>query len=176
MSDPDQSYADYVRARQAALLRSAALITGDPHRAQDLLQDALIKLATRWERVSQGSPDAYVRRVMYRDNISAWRRHGREVPVGDVAEGARPVGANDPVDPSARVTGLDVRRALLELTDKQRTVLVLRYYDDLSETQIADTLGVSRGTVKSQAHAALGRLRQLLPQAADALVGTEEAR
>ncbi|WP_109471007.1 SigE family RNA polymerase sigma factor [Ornithinimicrobium cavernae] len=174
MPDPGETYVAYVRARQSALLRSAALITGDPHRAQDLLQDALIKLAARWERVSQGSPDAFVRRVMYRDNISQWRRHGREVLVGDVAEGARPVGATSPVDPSARVTGLDVRRALLELTDKQRTVLVLRYYDDLSETQIAQTLGVSNGTVKSQAHAGLRRLRQLLPQAAEALVGTEE--
>lgn len=66
-------------------------------------------------------------------------------------------------------------RALARLTDKQRAVLVLRYYDDLSETQIAQTLGVSNGTVKSQAHAALRRLRELLPAAADALVGSEEA-
>lgn len=174
MSDPGEAFVEYVGARRTALLRSAVLITGDPHTAQDLLQDALIKLASRWERVGQGSPDAYVRRVMYHDNISRWRRQGREVPVGDVADGARPLGVADPVDPSARVTGLDVRRALAQLTDKQRLVLVLRYYDDLSETQIAQTLGVSNGTVKSQAHAALRRLRELLPQAAEALVGSEE--
>lgn len=176
MSDPDETFVAFVAARQPALLRSATLITGDPHRAQDLLQDALIKLAARWERVSQGSPDAYVRRVMFHDNISRWRKQGREVPVGVLVDGARPVGASDPVDPAARATGLDVRAALRQLTDKQRVVLVLRYYDDLSETQIAQTLGISNGTVKSQAHAALRRLRELLPEAADALVGTEEVR
>lgn len=175
-SEHGEAFVAYVRARQAPLLRSAALITGDPHRAQDLLQDALIKLAARWERVREGSPDAYVRRVMYRDNISRWRREGREVPVAEVADGMRPLGSTPPVDPAARATGLDVRRALPQLTDKQRVVLVLRYYDDLSETQIAQTLGVSNGTVKSQAHVALRRLRELLPQAADALVGTEERR
>lgn len=174
MSDLDETFVAYVVARQPALLRSAVLITGDPHTAQDLLQDALITLAARWERVRVGSPDAYVRRVMYHDNISRWRRT-REVPVGDLVEGARPVGAREPVDPGGVVTGLDVRRALDALTDKQRVVLVLRYYDDLSEKQIAQTLGVSNGTVKSQAHAALRRLRELLPQAAEALAGSKES-
>lgn len=175
MDDPGVAYVAYVTARRGALLRSATLITGDPHTAQDLLQDALIKLAARWERVSEGSPDAYVRRIMFHDNISRWRRTRREVPVGAVTDSARPLGGAEPVDPARAVTGLDVRRALAELTDKQRAVLVLRYYDDLSETQIAQTLGVSNGTVKSQAHAALRRLRELLPEAADALVGSEEA-
>lgn len=174
MTDPEAAFVAYVNARRGALLRSAVLITGDPHTAQDLLQDALIKLAARWERVGAGSPDAYVRRIMFHDNISRWRRTRREVPVGVVVESARPLGRSDPVDPAAVVTGLDVRRALVELTDKQRAVLVLRYYDDLSETQIAQTLGVSNGTVKSQAHAALKRLRELLPEAAKALVGSEE--
>lgn len=176
MSDPEgASFVAYVQARQAALLRSATLITGDPHRAQDLLQDALIKLAARWERVSAGSPDAFVRRVMFRDNVSRWRREGREVPVAVVAEGVRPLGSASPIDPAEHATGVDVRRALACLTDKQRLVLVLRYYDDLTETQIAQTLGVSNGTVKSQAHAALRRLRELLPQAAEALIGSEES-
>lgn len=174
MSDPGAAFVAYVTARRGALVRSATLITGDPHTAQDLVQDALIKLAARWERVSEGSPDAYVRRIMFHDNVSRWRRTRREVSVGEVAESARPLGGSDPVDPARVVTGLDVRRALAELTDKQRAVLVLRYYDDLSETQIAQTLGVSNGTVKSQAHAALRRLRELLPEAADALVGSEE--
>src|SRR5690606_4358969 len=169
-----EGYVAYVVARQTALLRSAVLVTGDPHTAQDVLQEALIKLAGRWDRVGPDNPDAYVRRVMYRDNISRWRRHRREVLVHEVADDARPVGGSAAVDPAERVTGIDVRRALLQLTDKQRVVLVLRYYDDLSETQIAQALGVSNGTVKSQAHAALRRLRQLLPQAAEALVGTEE--
>lgn len=174
MSGPETSFVEYVSARQSALLRSAVLITGDSHTAQDLLQEALIKLAARWERVGQGSPDAFVRRVMYRDNISRWRRHRREVLIGEVHDGARPLDVTDPADPGTVVTGLDVRRALKQLTDKQRLVLVLRYYDDLSEAQIAQTLGVSNGTVKSQAHAALRRLRELLPQAAHALVGSEE--
>lgn len=175
MTDPEAAFVAYVNARRGALLRSAVLITGDPHTAQDLLQDALIKLAARWERVGEGSPDAYMRRVMFHDNVSRWRRTRREVSVGEIGEGARPLSGPAPVDPADRVTGIDVRRALLELTDKQRTVLVLRYYDDLSETQIAHTLGVSKGTVKSQAHVALRRLRELLPEAAEALVGSEEA-
>lgn len=174
MTDPGAAFVAYVHARRGALLRSAVLITGDPHTAQDLLQEALIKLAARWERIGEGSPDAYVRRVMFHDNISRWRRTRREVSVGEIGEGARPLSGNVPVDPATGITGLDVRAALAELTDKQRAVLVLRYYDDLSETQIAQTLGVSNGTVKSQAHAALRRLRELLPQAADALVGSEE--
>ncbi|USQ76621.1 SigE family RNA polymerase sigma factor [Ornithinimicrobium cryptoxanthini] len=174
MTDPEAEFVAYVNARRGALLRSAMLITGDPHTAQDLLQDALIKLAARWERVGEGSPDAYVRRIMFHDNISRWRRTRREVPVREIAESARPLGGSEPVDPARVVTGLDVRRALGELTDKQRAVLVLRYYDDLSETQIAQTLGVSNGTVKSQAHAALKRLRELLPEAAEALVRSEE--
>lgn len=175
MTDPGAAFVAYVTARRGALLRSAVLITGDPHTAQDLLQDALIKLAARWERVGEGSPDAYVRRVMFHDNVSRWRRTRREISVGEIGEGTRPLSGPAPVDPADRVTGIDVRRALLELTDKQRTVLVLRYYDDLSETQIADTLGVSKGTVKSQAHVALRRLRELLPEAAEAFVGSEEA-
>jgi RNA polymerase sigma-70 factor (sigma-E family) len=174
MSEPDAAFVAYVNARRGALLRSATLITGDPHLAQDLLQDALVKLAARWERLGAGRPDAYVRRIMFHDNVSRWRRTGREVLVDEVGDSARPLGAVEPVDPGRAVTGLDVRRALAALTDRQRAVLVLRYYDDLSETQIAQTLGVSNGTVKSQAHVALKRMRELIPEAAEALVGSEE--
>lgn len=171
-------FAAYVRARHGALLRSALLFTGDHHRAEDLVQDAFIKLAPRWDRIKEGNPDAYVRRILYNDNISTWRRTRKETVTGDLGltDDVRPVGMSEPPDPADVVTAVDVRRALQQLTSKQRAVLVLRYYDDLSEAQIAEVLGVSPGTVKSQAHAGLRRLRAVLPQAADALVSTEEAR
>lgn len=176
MRHTDEDFASYVRARQGALLRSAVLFAGDHHAAQDLLQDAFTKLALNWHRVRDGHPDAYVRTVLYRDSVSRWRRQRREVLRGDWADADRIHGAAEPLEPDAWLSGAEVRHALQQLTAKQRAVLVLRYYDDLSETQIAQTLGVSNGTVKSQAHVALRRLRELLPQAADALVGTEERR
>jgi RNA polymerase sigma-70 factor (sigma-E family) len=171
----DRDFAAYVRARQGALLRSALLLTGDHHAAQDLLQEALTKLASRWARVSEGSPDAYVRRILYRDAVSRWRKTHREVLRPDPLDGDRMVGSVPARDHAADwVTAAEVRSALQMLTAKQRAVLVLRYYEDLSEVQIAETLGVSTGTVKSQAHVALRRLRQLLPEAAEALDGPEE--
>jgi RNA polymerase sigma-70 factor (sigma-E family) len=173
---PDDDFAAFVRARYPALLRSAVLLTGDHHHGQDLVQGALVKLAARWGRLREGSPEAYVRRILYNDNISRWRRTRREVVIGEIFEGDRPVGVAEPVDPGAEVTAVDVRRALQRLTAKQRAVVVLRYYEDLSEAQIAEVLEVSPGTVKSQAHLAMRRLRQLLPQAAEALIGTEEGR
>ena len=119
-------------------MRAATLISGDPHLAQDLLQDALVKLARVWRRVGTEHPEAYVRQVLYRDLISWRRRHRRE--------------------------HLRLRHALARLTVKQRAVLVLRFYEDLPEREVAETLGVGVGTVKSQTHAALTRLRAQLPE------------
>lgn len=158
-----RDFTEYVRARYAVLLRSAMLLTGDHDSAQDLLQEALIKVAAKWDRVSTGAPDAYVRRILYRDSVSRWRKWRREVSVADPAVGA-PAAAVGATDPHASwVEGAAVRQALTRLTAKQRAVLVLRYYEDQSEAQIADTLGVSAGTVKSQASVGLRRLRELLP-------------
>ncbi len=157
-ADPD--FVDYVRARQGRLLRAAFLVCGDPHLAEDLLQGALVKLARNWDRVREEQPDAYVRRILYHDAVSSWRRRRREVV------GLEPV----PEEPAADDTDdrvvrrLDVLRALDGLTPRQRATVVLRYFEDRSERETADILGVSVGTVKSQTHDALARLRQAVPR------------
>jgi len=159
LEDGYGSFADFVAARQAALLRTAVLISGDEHLAQDLVQDALVKLALRWDRVGGDRPEAYVRTILLRDLIS-WRRRYRWERLGvdaDLPE-ADPSGNSDD-----RVV---LRAALARLTRKQRAVLVLRFMEDLSEHQAADLLGVTVGTVKSQTHAALARLRILAPELA----------
>ena len=164
----DEDFARYVRARQHRLLRAAYLVCGDVHLAEDLLQDALVKVAQRWDRLRHENPDAYVHRILYRDAVSSWRRTRRESlsslpdhPVDSV------VGDRSP-ELMARV---DLQRALAELTPKQRAVVVLRFFDDRSEAEAAEVLGVSVGTVKSQTHAALARLRALLPDFAPHLSG-----
>jgi RNA polymerase sigma-70 factor (sigma-E family) len=149
------SFVAFVTARQRALLRAATLVSGDPHLAEDLVQEALVKLAVRWERVGPGEPEAYVRRVLYRDLVS-WRRRFRRERLGEVPDVAASVPRGD--------DRLVLQAALARLTPKQRAVLVLRFYEDLSVHQTADLLGVSPGTVKSQTSAALARLRALAPQ------------
>ena len=165
----DEEFARYVRARQHRLLRAAYLVCGDAHLAEDLLQGALAKLATRWERLRHENPDAYVRKILYRDAVSSWRRTRREslssLPLIEV-----------PVHDRSSQTGqrVDLERALSELTPKQRAVVVLRFFEDRSEIEAAEALGVSVGTVKSQTHAALARLRTLLPDFAPHLSGKDQ--
>lgn len=164
----DEEFVQFVRARQGQLLRAARLYCGDPHIAEDLLQDAFVKLASRWESVRDGSPDAYVRRILYRDSVSRWRKWGRETPYA-AREGERDLldsrvtsGVDEWVD------GADVRAALADLPPRQRAVIVLRYFEDQSEAQIADVLGIAAGTVKSQASKALAALRRSMPALIDA--------
>ncbi len=152
--DPD--FAGYVVSRQHRLLRAAYLVCGDEHQAQDLVQQALTKLALQWDRVRDGNPDAYVHRILYRDAVSWWRRFRRERLVETVEAYDEPDG-HDAATPT--LLRVDVRRALMTLTPRQRAVLVLRYFEDLTETETADQLGVTVGTVKSQSHVALNKLR-----------------
>lgn len=155
---------EFVVARGAALLRTAYLLTGDRHMAEDLVQAALTKTFKHWSRVRDGSPEAYVRQVMVRENISWWRRRRVvETPMADVPEHAAS-GTGSDID---RRVSLDA--ALRLLSSQQRAVLVLRYYDDLTERQAADALGCSIGTVKTQAHRALKRLREGAPELAELL-------
>jgi RNA polymerase sigma-70 factor (sigma-E family) len=148
-------FEQYVAARMPALLRTAYLLTGNPHDAEDLVQSALIKAVPAWKRID-GNPDAYLRRVMVNENISGWRRRrGREVLV-DVTPDA---GRDDPDSDAA----LALQRALATLAPRQRAVIVLRYFEDLTERETAEVLGVAIGTVKSQARDALARLREELP-------------
>lgn len=168
----DDDFRSFVRARQEPLLRAAVLVCGDHHTAQDLLQEAFAKVASRWEQVRDGSPDAYIRKILYRDAVSYWRKWHRERPYDlhspDAAWIARSSGRDEVGD---WVTGAEMRAALLQLAPRQRAVLVLRYYEDLSEQQIAEILGISAGTVKSQASKALANLRRQLPDLAPALAG-----
>lgn len=168
MKPMDAEFAEYVRARQHGLLRAAYLVCGDRHQAEDLVQQALIKLALRWEKIRTEHPDAFVRRVLYRDAVSSWRRTRRERPTLDPA-GSSPYAAHDE-HVEAKV---DLERALSRLAPGQRAVLVLRFFEDRSEAETAAILGVSVGTVKSQTHDALSRIRTLVPHLAPLVPGGE---
>jgi RNA polymerase sigma-70 factor (sigma-E family) len=161
--EAEESFREYVNARFAALVRAAYLLTGDRHLAEDLVQTTLIRVASRWERLTAvGDPDAYVRRVLYTQHVSAWRR--RRAPASSYLpsrDATHPDFANQVAVSQA------VRHALARLGPRQRAVLVLRYFEDLSETRVAEVLGCSVGTVKSQARDGLARLRELAPELAE---------
>jgi RNA polymerase sigma-70 factor (sigma-E family) len=159
----EASFTAWAMARQHALMRTAYLLTGDWQRAEDLLQDALTKVALRWSKLESGQPEAYARTILTRDNISWWRRRGREVVVEAPPESSA---SSDLVASERRML---VTEALNYLTAKQRAIVVLRFYEDLSVPQTAQTLGISEGTVKSQTHAALARMREQAPELAELL-------
>jgi RNA polymerase sigma-70 factor (sigma-E family) len=155
----DEVFRGFVAARGHALIRTAYLLTGDQHLAEDLVQTALEKAVQHWAAIRDvGAAEAYVRRTMYRENISIWRRRRlTEVPTQLVPEPRHDRPAGDQADRSA--DRMVLRDALMRLGPKQRTVLVLRYFEDLTEQQTADLLGISVGTVKSQSHKALHTMR-----------------
>jgi len=163
---------EYARARWLPLLRTATLLTGDPHAAQDLVQDTLSRAAQRWTVIAEAeSPDAYVRRILYTRSIDSWRRTRREPqPSEHVGWASTTPDAADSVD--TRVT---LAAALRRLTPKQRAVLVLRFYEDRTEVESARILGCTVNTVKSQTRHALNRLRELTPELADTF-GRQEVR
>lgn len=145
---------EFARARMPELLRFGYALTGNPHAAADLVQDALERTMLAWPRVEkQGDPEGYVRRIMVNRNISIWRRRRRERLVVDVPETGRDDGGLAPRD-------LALWERVRALPPRQRTVIVLRYYEDLSEAQIAEIMGSSVGTVKSQASRAIAALRR----------------
>lgn len=131
--------------RSSALLKTAVLLSGgDRHAAEDLLQNALIKAAGRWHRIEE--PEAYVRQILYRQQVSRWRLKGprRELTVAESLENPVRHGADD--GPGAADLRLVMRSALARLTARQRTALVLRYFEDLPEADVARLLGCSIGT------------------------------
>jgi RNA polymerase sigma-70 factor (sigma-E family) len=158
----DSEFIEWVAGHQRQLLRSAYLLTGDLQRAQDLVQEALVKVALRWPRLRSGNPAAYARTIIVHDNISWWRRYRRELT--SATPGEAPQLSTDPE------AALVVRRALDRLTPRQRAVVVLRHFDDLSERETAQILGVNVGTVKSTNATALARLRDGAPELLD-LIG-----
>jgi len=144
---------EFVAARSSGLLRTAYLLTRDHALAEDLLQTALTKAWFAWSRV-EGSPDAYVRRILVNTYATWWRRKWNgehataelpESPGGDFAAGS--------------ASGHDLWDALGRLPRRQRAVIVLRYFEDLTEAETARLLGCSLGTVKSQTSKAMAHLR-----------------
>ena len=156
----DADFTAYLAARQPALLRTAYLLTGDRHQAEDVLQTSLAKLYLAWDKVrDRDSVDAYVRRIMVNENNSLWRRawKRREHPTDEVPEGAPHVDSYD----DGRG---DALWALVQtLPRRARAVVVLRYYEEMTEAETADVLGISVGTVKSQTSRALAALRERTP-------------
>jgi RNA polymerase sigma-70 factor (sigma-E family) len=147
----DAGFAAWVDARRSTLWRSAWLLMGDYHRADDLVQAALVKVWSRWARVlAGGDPEPYVKRVIYTTYLS-WRhrRWNAELPTAELPE--RP----DDADPHQ----LDLAAALAQLPRGQRAVIVARFFEDLSVAATASLLGISEGTVKSQTARGLSTLR-----------------
>lgn len=156
----------FVRSQGDRLLRVGYLMTGDLSEAEDFVQEALTRVARRWRRVAtMASPAGYARRILVNlvidsaagrsrrghelDDTSSWALENRADPSGD--------------EPFVAVEGeLTLLEALVQLPARQRAVLVLRYWEDLSEADAAELLGISRGTVKSMASRGLTRLRKVL--------------
>ena len=154
-SDRDTEFAEYMAARQPSLLRTAYLLTGDRHAAEDLVQTALAKLYLSWDKVRERELiDGYVRRILVNENNSLWRRGWKRLEVTtEVVPDSSVTVEHDVGDKSA------LWEFVQSLPPKQRAVIVLRYYEELTEAETAAVLGVSVGTVKSQASRALSSMR-----------------
>jgi RNA polymerase sigma-70 factor (sigma-E family) len=151
----DPEFRDYVTTRGRALLRTAYLLTGNLADAEDLLQAALAKTYLAWNRIEdRGALDGYVRRAMVNTHISWWRRRRvQEFPTDELPDQAV---ADHAGDSDLQET---LRRAIDRLPQRMRTAVMLRYYEDMTEAEVAERLGVSLGTVKSTVSRAVAKLR-----------------
>lgn len=155
----DADFTAYLQARQGSLLRTAYLLTGDRHQAEDVLQTSLAKLYLSWDKVrDRDSVDGYVRRIMVNENNSLWRRgwRRREFATDTVPDRSLTDAYDDGV-------GTALWQVVQGLPPRARAVVVLRYYEQLTEAETAELLGISVGTVKSQCSRALASLRQRVP-------------
>jgi RNA polymerase sigma-70 factor (sigma-E family) len=152
-ASPD--FRDYVRSRRRALLRTAYLLTGNLADAEDLVQSALAKTYFAWDRIQdRGALDGYVRRAIVNTHISWWRRRRvQEYPTDELPDQA--------VADHASSSDLQetLREAVDRLPERMRAAVLLRYYDDMTEAQVAEVLGVTLGTVKSTVARAVAKLR-----------------
>ncbi|MBY8886844.1 SigE family RNA polymerase sigma factor [Streptomyces sp. PTM05] len=171
-SAQQQQFTAYVRARGPVLLRTARSLTANPCDAEDLLQTALAKTYLAWDRIAdRGALDGYVRRTLVNTRTSQWRKRRvdefacEELPEPDVAPGP------DPAEQQAQRDAL--WNAIRRLPARQRAMVVLRYYEDLTEVQTAELMGVSVGTVKSAVSRALVKLRTD-PHLGDDLTSADE--
>jgi len=150
-----EEFAEFVASSQARMVRIGELLTGDRGRAEDLAQHGFAQAFAAWHRIRGGDPEAYVRRCVVNANTDWWRRrYWREQPTAVLPE--RPDRSDDIAAAADREI---VLRALSRLTMRERIVLVLRFYLDLSEQQIAAELKIAPGTVKSAAARGLAKLR-----------------
>ncbi len=154
-SEDDAAFRDYVLARGTALLRMAIMLTGNKADAEDLVQAALANTFLAWDKINDHAAlDAYVRRAMVNTHISWWRRRRvEEFPTAELPDQV----VADPARESD--TAEVVRRALDRLPERMRAAVMLRYFDDMTEPEIAAALGISLGTVKSTVSRAVARLR-----------------
>jgi RNA polymerase sigma-70 factor (sigma-E family) len=172
--EAEASFEDFVCARSSALLRSALLLTGrDREDAEDLLQIALERAYRHWPKLCrEDEPERYIRRILVNASADRWRRLARrpEQPMGTAGNWPPvPDGTGQVVDRQY------LRWALAQLPPRQRAVVVLRYFDDMSEGETAQILGCSPGTVKSHAARGLARLRATLTTYADGLPTQRQA-
>ena len=152
-------FEEYVRARGDTLRRFAYLLCGDQHLGEDLVQEVLIKAYRRWSRIECEQPDSYLRSALVRSHVSWLRRRSSRERVG-VSVGADAVSADRTSDfVSQHAIRDDLWKRLGRLTRAQRAVLVLRYYEDLDDRQIAEVLRCNQSTVRVHAARGLGRLR-----------------
>jgi RNA polymerase sigma-70 factor (sigma-E family) len=158
----EQAFREFVATRTPALMRTAYLLAGNQHDAEDLFQSALTKSAMRLRSIRILDLEAYVRRAMYHQQVDRWRVRfrRRETPTDPRAVLLDTVIADSSADTELRLV---VRETLRLLPAKQRAIVVLRYYEDLPEAEIAVMLGWSVGTVRSQMHKAMTKLRTLAP-------------
>jgi len=150
----DEAFAAFMQSAQPGLMRAAFFLTGSQDAAHELTQDALVSTYLAWPKIRADGAYAYARRILVNQRVDRWRRTSREV-------------LTDPsIDPRARADDTtdhrdQLVRLLLALPEQQRKVVVLRYYADLPEREVADALGISLGTVKSTASRGLAALREL---------------
>jgi RNA polymerase sigma-70 factor (sigma-E family) len=165
------AFGDYVRARGGALLRAAQALTGNRADAEDLVQATLVKTYQSWNKITDPAAlDTYVRRVMINTHISGWRRRRiDEYPTDEL-----PDSPADDQTPDSDMHEL-VQRAVDRLPRRMRAAVMLRYYDDMSEPEVAAALGVSVGTVKSTVARAVAKLREDAELGADTELGPGES-
>ncbi|MCX5370033.1 SigE family RNA polymerase sigma factor [Streptomyces sp. NBC_00015] len=166
-AEQEDRFQEFVRARWSRLVRTAYLLTGDVHHAEDLTQTALAKAYRSWRRISRtDNPEAYVRRMLVSCNSDRFRKRrvAEALTAAPPERAGRDEGAGRVEERGSLLAGL------AQLPPKQRAVVVLRYWEDLSEAEVADVLGCSPGTVKSQASKGLAKLRMYPGLAADRAV------
>ena len=158
MTAAELTFSEFMAARWAPLYRTAYLLAGDPHDAEELLQSAMAKTCATWRSIrDKGAADAYVRRAMVHELASRWRRPRRELATDELPDRGHDGGLD------VRADHLALWEEIRRLPPRMRATLVLRYVEDLTEEATARELGVAVGSVKSQTHHALKRLRAALP-------------